>query len=111
MPVVIAYIFHAIGFACFLPQVVERRSCCGLCTARAAALGRECCVLSWKKSEMNPFCFLNAEMFVEVVRQRAGSSLLLDLKKCIDPSVVTNRCLSAGLALYKTQVKYSDTKL
>lgn len=42
---------------------------------------------------MNPFCLLNAEMFVEVVRQRAGSSLLLDLKKCIDPSVVTNRCL------------------
>lgn len=49
-------------------------------------------------------------MSVEVIRQRVGSSLLLDLKKFIDPSVVTNRCLSAGLALSKTQVKYSNTK-
>lgn len=49
-------------------------------------------------------------MSVDVIRQRVGSSLLLDLKKFIDPSVVTNRCLSAGLALSKTQVKYSNTK-
>lgn len=72
------------------------------------------CFLSGERSEMNlflsPFFFFpECKGVCWCYKTKVRTSLLLDLKKCKDLSVVPNRCLSTGPQV--TQVKYSDTKI